>query len=716
MGAKKRPASQRAAAATVEPEPTDIQEEEVREIDPPARAVAFKYQDSVSSPDWNHDPLDEEAIARIDAFLAIPEEERTSQPAWRGIVAPARLWSDQAKLGLTVSYEVLFNGAPLRQFQPKCGLRQGDPLSPFLFILCMEVLSHNIGGAERDGILNGISLGRNSISISHLFFADDSVFFLKDKHDAFSRLKKILDDYCIASGQVINMMKSGIVFSPSTTMLSATNGLKILGINHHNGIGKYLGIVADVGASKSIIFNNMIDNVKRRLSSWNGIFLSQAGRLTLINSVLSSLSNFILSVFKIPGCRSILHGAELILPNLGWQFSSDSPLNVWSSKWIDGLCPSGITSFGFQHPSSMSDLLIKDLVLPSLAWNKELINEIFEEDWAIKICAMPICHSVKNDYVYWVHSPTGEYSVKSGYAITLYDHLNKFPSAKDWSRINPSSKVFCKRKLWHLPGPHTWKILVWRIISGTLSVGSEFARRKISVEYSCPLCRNLEAMETRNHLFRDCVVVKRLWAASPLGINTDNVDSILLGDWLINWFSYFSSLDDASTPTILFLSVLWSIWCTRNNIIFRDAAFSVDYFFNLQSNIAQTAITAMNLPCPQVPVGRTWEEDVAYDGNGSELTKVAYGFAAETALQAEATGIRDLLAWALRSNFLHFDVSSDCLQILQIAGVEKPHHKTSGLINDINLLLASFHCICFSYIPGNLNKVAHNLARNAMGL
>ncbi|XP_074290272.1 uncharacterized protein LOC141617002 [Silene latifolia] len=269
-------------------------------------------------------------------------------------------------------------------------------------------------------------------------------------------------------------------------------------------------------------------------------------------------------------------------------------------------------------------------------------------------------------------------------------------------------------------------------------------------------------METLNHLFRDCVVVKRLWAASPLGINTDNVDSILLGDWLINWFSYFSSLDDASTPTILFLSVLWSIWCTRNNIIFRDAAFSVDYFFNLQSNIAQTAITAMNLPCTQDPVGRTREEDdscslresirncipfylvgkgdhchvirakvdaswfqslqagcgwVAYDGNGSELTKVAYGFAAETALQAEATGIRDLLAWALRSNFLHFDVSSDCLQILlQIAGVERPHHKTNGLINDINLLLASFHCICFSYIPRNLNKVAHNLARNAMGL
>ncbi|XP_074318901.1 uncharacterized protein LOC141655737 [Silene latifolia] len=216
------------------------------------------------------------------------------------------------------------------------------------------------------------------------------------------------------------------------------------------------------------------------------------------------------------GCRSILHGAELILPNLGWKFSSDSLLNVWSSKWIDGLCPSGITSFGFQHPSSMSDLLIKDLVLPSLAWNKELINEIFEEDWAIKICAMPICDSVKNDYVYWVHSPTGEYSVKSGYAITLYDHPNKFTSAKDWSRINPSSKVFCKRKLWHLPGPHTWKILIWRIISGTLSVGTEFARRKISVEYSCPLCQNLEAMETLNHLFRDCVVVKRLWAASPL--------------------------------------------------------------------------------------------------------------------------------------------------------------------------------------------------------
>ncbi|XP_074314724.1 uncharacterized protein LOC141649959 [Silene latifolia] len=75
-------------------------------------------------------------------------------------------------------------------------------------------------------------------------------------------------------------------------------------------------------------------------------------------------------------------------------------------------------------------------------------------------------------------------------------------------------------------------------------------------------------------------------------------------------------------------------------------------------------------------------------------------------------GIRDLITWALGHNILHLDISSDCFQLLlQLAGVEIPHHLTKGLLQDIEHFFTFFHCLCFTFLPRHLNKVAHNLAR-----
>ncbi|XP_074305542.1 uncharacterized protein LOC141640759 [Silene latifolia] len=86
----------------------------------------------------------------------------------------------------TVSYEVLVNGTPHPNFKSRCGLRQGDPISPFLFIICMEVLSYNVANAQVSGSLAGIQLCRETPPLTHLFFADDSIFFLQDKNNACS--------------------------------------------------------------------------------------------------------------------------------------------------------------------------------------------------------------------------------------------------------------------------------------------------------------------------------------------------------------------------------------------------------------------------------------------------------------------------------------------------------------------------------------------------
>lgn len=77
----------------------------------------------------------------------------------------------------TVSYSVVFNGRVGDSFRPTKGLRQGDPLSPFLFLLCAEGLSSLIRLAMRENILRGVKASRNGPQVSHLLFADDCILF-----------------------------------------------------------------------------------------------------------------------------------------------------------------------------------------------------------------------------------------------------------------------------------------------------------------------------------------------------------------------------------------------------------------------------------------------------------------------------------------------------------------------------------------------------------
>ncbi|BFG21593.1 hypothetical protein CerSpe_078670 [Prunus speciosa] len=107
----------------------------------------------------------------------------------------------------TVSFAVIVNGRPGRSFKPSRGLRQGDPLSPYLFLLVSEALSMNLTKAVSNGEISGIRIARRCPILSHLFFADDSLFFVKADVLNCRNLKGVLDSCCLASGQCINYQK-----------------------------------------------------------------------------------------------------------------------------------------------------------------------------------------------------------------------------------------------------------------------------------------------------------------------------------------------------------------------------------------------------------------------------------------------------------------------------------------------------------------------------
>lgn len=117
----------------------------------------------------------------------------------------------------TVKYKIIVSGEEIKEVKPSRGLRQGDPLSPYLFLFVSDVLSNMISNAVKKKELIGLKLAKTCPVLSHLFFADDSIFFLQAVKESCMRLKQILEEYCTASGQKINYDKSSLYFSANTT-------------------------------------------------------------------------------------------------------------------------------------------------------------------------------------------------------------------------------------------------------------------------------------------------------------------------------------------------------------------------------------------------------------------------------------------------------------------------------------------------------------------
>jgi hypothetical protein len=161
-------------------------------------------------------------------------------------------WIDLVKACVTsVSYSIRFNSQMTDSFVPIRGIRQGDPLSPYLFLLCVEGLSSCLKHVEEIGGIEGIKVCRGAPSVSHLLFADDSLILLKAELNNAISLQQVLDSYCANSGQLISVAKSSISFSPNTPVEVKVEICNTLNINTEALSNKYLGLLALVGADRS---------------------------------------------------------------------------------------------------------------------------------------------------------------------------------------------------------------------------------------------------------------------------------------------------------------------------------------------------------------------------------------------------------------------------------------------------------------------------------
>ncbi|GJZ19911.1 RNA-directed DNA polymerase, eukaryota [Tanacetum coccineum] len=254
---------------------------------------------------------------------------------------------------------VLVNGSPTSEFQFHRGLKQGDPLAPFLFILIMESLHLSFNRAVEAGIFTGLRID-DALTISHLFYADDAIFIGEWSKENLKGILNILNCFSLLSGMSINLKKShilGLGIRGSIVSEAAVS----LGCSVMKTPFNYLGIM--VGGNMSLVksWDETVHKLTKRLSKWKLKTLSIGGRLTLLKSVLGSTPIYNMSIFKVP--KTVLNKMENLRRNFfngllaKWVLRFLSQDNSLWCQLISAIHGSNITDLSTAYPSTWNSII-----------------------------------------------------------------------------------------------------------------------------------------------------------------------------------------------------------------------------------------------------------------------------------------------------------------------------------------------------------------------
>jgi len=249
--------------------------------------------------------------------------------------------------GMATSY---CNSNPLMVFD------KGDPLSPYLFILCMEKLSAAINNAFNQGMWEPIRINNTGPHLYHLLFADDVLLFIKAKSSQF----KVVSEICKASGLKINLSKSRAFFSSGTPQAKIQKITTLSGIRSTTALDKYLGFPILKGRPKRSYFLFIIEKMQNRLASWKGKLLNKAGRLTLYSSVLSSIPTYYMQISWLP--QNICDNIDQTTRNFIWKGNTSRGVHL--VNWKQVASPKLTGGLGIRAARDANTVLLGKLV-----WN-----------------------------------------------------------------------------------------------------------------------------------------------------------------------------------------------------------------------------------------------------------------------------------------------------------------------------------------------------------
>ncbi|KAK2638818.1 hypothetical protein Ddye_026613 [Dipteronia dyeriana] len=242
---------------------------------------------------------------------------------------------------------------------------------------------------EQDkGTISGFKCSRGEISISHLFFTNDSLLFTKAHGENCATIQKILEKYSKASGQVVKFDKSVICVSPSISVCEGERLVALIGVNIVDCHEKYLGLPCFMGRSKRKIYTDIIDRVWRKIKGWGEKLLSVGGKEILIKAVIQAIPMYSMSFRNLEISNCALFASQC------WRI--------------------------LKNPDSLAARILKgcyykDCGLLDAPNNPRLLQQHFLPEYVEAILKIPTGPSGSADTMLWHYEGNERYNVKSGY-------------------------------------------------------------------------------------------------------------------------------------------------------------------------------------------------------------------------------------------------------------------------------------------------------------
>ncbi|WVZ54678.1 hypothetical protein U9M48_005442 [Paspalum notatum var. saurae] len=509
-------------------------------------------------------------------------------------------------------------------FQTRKGVRQGDPLSPFLFNLIADMLAVLIARAKENGQFRGIIPHLVEGGLSILQYADDTILFLEHDFNEAVNLKLVLSVFEQLSGHKINFHKSE-VFLFGEAKFYKEEYIQLFGCKEGVFPFKYLGIPMHHKKLFNKDWIEVEERFQKKLGSWKGKLLSTGGRLVLINSVLSSLPMFMFSFFETP--KGVIKKLDYYRSRFFWQCDEHKKkyrLAKWTTlskpKCFGGLGILGKWLLKFLNEEGACQELLKNKYLRHKLLSqctKKLGDSQF---WSGLMAVKDIFLSygsfkIQNGQTvrFWEDTWKGNkpfmelypnlYRIVRKKNVTLANVLSCVPlnisfrralvgdNLKSWfelvSRVTSVSLVEGSDRfnwdlnkggsysvlvrnwiLWKLKVPLKIKIFLWYLRTGVILTKDNLAKRNWIGNTKCCFCNLAKSIR---HLFFDCHVARAIWSTIfiAFGIKPPINVTMLLGSWL-NGFTkklkYSILLGVAA--------ICWAIWSWRNDVVFNERTFN----------------------------------------------------------------------------------------------------------------------------------------------
>ena len=462
----------------------------------------------------------------------------------------------------TPSYSIKVNGGLHGFFKGKRGLRQGDPISPLIFVICMEMFTRLIKvRTAREGF--HFHQHCEALQISHLLFADDVVFFCRGDLSSIGIIMDCLHEFHAMSGLAVSEQKSSI-FLASVPESERGALIERTGFKMGTFPFRYLGIPMCPHGLRAIDYKPLVDKLRGYLSAWSKKALSFAGRLEMISSVLQGVEGFWLSILPVP--RVVRDQVVAVCRNYLWRCPRVKWDVVCTPKAEGGLGLRNLDIWGkcfllkhFWHIISMRDCL----------WVRWVHHRYLSVGEALSW----VPHRRDSPFVKALLHARDELVLEEDFDGDVEDLLlewcreGKFSVAAAYDAIREKRPIVrWAKEIWAHDNTPRHVFILWLAQRGRLPTYDRLWF--LDVEHSCRLCG--ADLETHDHLFFECSYVAAVWSeVRARFLIPSRIGSI--GECLA-WLECSARGKECLDKARVFAlsSTTYYVWHARNSMAFED--------------------------------------------------------------------------------------------------------------------------------------------------